>query len=270
MPTVKATPETWSAFARAARRVADMTETPLAPFGRSALRKLGFDLPDVVEGTEEPYVHYLGVPEPPVRDALAALTPAVLARKEVEFHYYSISRDERRTRRAHPYGLFFQGGHWYLIGRDPEADGLRTFRLSRMDDVQPNTRKAKQPDFQVPADFRLRDYVGREAWRLGEDESREVVAEVLFLPPTSWWAESQDLGEYVRADEATGGQVRAFRVRQPDPFLRWCLTFQGQARPLAPRGLVDGFRDLVRRVLALYEGGASEDGGGSGGGGGDE
>ena len=31
------------------------------------------DLPDVVEGTEEPYVHYLGVPEPPVRDALAAL-----------------------------------------------------------------------------------------------------------------------------------------------------------------------------------------------------
>ena len=74
----------------------------------------------------------------------------------------------------------------------------------------------------MPADFRLRDHLGREAWRLGEDE-------------------------------ATRGQVRGFRVRQLDPFLRWCLSFRGQVRPVAPEQVVDGFRGLARRVLALYQ-----------------
>ena len=250
---LKATPETWSALARAAHRVARMPESPLAPYGRRALRKLGFDLPDVVAEADEPYVHYLSVPDPAVSDALAVLTPALLARKEVRFEYYSIGRDVRGPRRAWPYGLLYQSGNWYLLARDPDVDALRTFRVSRMSDATANKSKPKTPDYDVPADFRLRDYVGREVWRLGEDEESEIVAEVLFLPPTSWWAEARELGELVRADEATGGQVRAFRVRQLDPFLRWCLTFRGQARPLGPEQVTRGFRELVRAVLALYE-----------------
>jgi len=87
----------------------------------------------------------------------------------------------------------------------------------------------------------------------------KITAEVLFLPPTSWWADARQLGELVREDEDSGGQVRAFRVRQLDPFLRWCLTFRGQARPLGPEVVTRGFRELVRAVLALYEGEASNE-----------
>ena len=109
----------------------------------------------------------------------------------------------------------------------------------------------KAPDYLVPADFRLRDYLGREAWRLGEDDADadEITAEVLFLYPTSPWADRQGLGELRREDEATGGQVRAFRARQLDPFLRWCLSFPGQIRPVAPEQPADRTVDhrTVRR-----------------------
>jgi proteasome accessory factor B len=251
--SIEATPEQWATLARAAHRISKLPDSPLAPHGRSALRKLGFDLPEIAAEADAPYIHYLSVPNPEVAENLRALTPAVLDKKSVEFDYYSIYKDEHRHRSAHPYGLMYQGGNWYMIGRDPEADGIRTFRVSRMSEVKANAKSPKTPDYQVPADFRLRDYLGREAWRLGEDDADEITAEVLFLYPTSLWADRQGLGEFLREDEATGGQVRAFKVRQLDPFLRWCLSFRGQVRPLSPPVVADGLRDLARRVLALYQ-----------------
>lgn len=254
---VEATPEQWATLARAAHRISKLPDSPLAPYGRSALRKMGFDLPEIAEGADEPFIHYLSVPDPAVAENLRALTPAVLDKKSVEFDYYSIYKDEHRRRSAHPYGLMYQGGVWYMIGRDPEADGIRTFRVSRMAAVEMNPKTPKTADYEVPDEFRLRDYVGREAWQLGAAED-ELAVEALFLPPTSQWADVHGLGEYLRADEPTGGQVRRFRVRQLDPFLRWCLTFRGQVRPVAPPAAAAGFRELVRQVLAVYEGGEAE------------
>ena len=135
----------------------------------------------------------------------------------------------------------------------PLADGISSFRVSSMSEVKADAKLPKMPDYQVPADFRLRHYLGREAWRLGEDDADEITAEVLFLYPTSLCADRQGLGEFLREDEASGGQVRAFSVRQLDPFLRWCLSFRGQVQPVAPEPVVVGFRDLARRVLALYQ-----------------
>jgi len=251
--TVEATTNQWLTLAKSAHRISKLPDSPLAPYGRSGLRKMGFDLPEIAAEADVPYTHHLSVPNPEVADNLRSLTPAVLSKKSVEFDYHSIYRDEHRRRSAHPYGLMYQGGNWYMIGCDPEADGIRTFRVSRMSGVMANARSPKTPDYAVPADFRMRDYQGREAWQLGEDDSNEITAEVLFLNPTSLWADRQGLGEFLREDEATGGQVRSFRVRQLEPFLRWCLSFRGQLRPVGPQPVVDGFRDLARRVLALYQ-----------------
>jgi hypothetical protein len=44
----------------------------------------------------------------------------------------------------------------------PLADGIRTFRVSRMSAVKANAKSPKTPDSQVPADFRLRDYLCRK------------------------------------------------------------------------------------------------------------
>ena len=44
----------------------------------------------------------------------------------------------------------------------PLADGIRTFRVSRMSAARANARSPKTSDYRVPADFRLRDYLSRK------------------------------------------------------------------------------------------------------------
>src|SRR5690606_38945110 len=127
---------------------------------RSAFRKLAFDLdPHAFESRSE--VLFM---EPPGSPELAAhlrtLSDALLARKRVTFDYHGIYRGEQTSRAVEAYGLLFQHGNWYLIGRDTTRDGIRVFRVGRMENVTANTRAPKTADYTVPDDFRLGDYVG--------------------------------------------------------------------------------------------------------------
>lgn len=172
------------------------------------------------------------------------------------FTYHGIYRDETTERDVAPCGLVFQSGHWYLVGHDALRDDVRVFRLSRMEDLRPNTSSPGTPDFEVPDDFRLSDHVSREAWELGGPEEEPVEARVLFRFPRSLWAERNDRGELVE-ERPGGGAVRSFEVRQVDPFLRWILSLEGDAEILAPPELRRALRDRARQVLALYGAGSA-------------
>jgi predicted DNA-binding transcriptional regulator YafY len=47
-------------------------------------------------------------------------------------------------------------------------------------------------------------------------------------------------------------------VRQVNPFLRWLLTFEGDAELLSPADLRGQLRDLARDVVAIYADDADE------------
>ena len=49
-----------------------------------------------------------------------------------------------------------------------------------------------------------------------------------------------------------GSSVRSFRVHQVDPFLRWVLSQDGEARIVEPPELGAAYRDMVAEVAALY------------------
>lgn len=59
------------------------------------------------------------------------LKRAVLERRVLRFHYAS-SYGSTRPRRVLPARLVFKGQGWYLQAYDPEREGYRTFRLSRI------------------------------------------------------------------------------------------------------------------------------------------
>lgn len=236
----------------ALRRVASLPSFPLEHEARSAFRKLAFDLePERFGGTPALYV-----PDPADadrREDLRLLHEALLARKRVAFTYHGIRRDAPTERDVAPYGVLFQSGHWYLIGHDAVRDDIRVFRVGRMEDLRPNRAAPKTPDFEVPEDFRIEDYVSREPWQLGGPDEEPLEARVLFRFPRSLWAERNGKGELVE-ERRDGAAVRRFRVRQVDPFLRWVLSLEGDAEILAPVELRGELRDLAGRVLALYEG----------------
>ncbi|MGH7465016.1 MAG: helix-turn-helix transcriptional regulator, partial [Longimicrobiales bacterium] len=216
----------------ALRRVADVPGFPLAREARSAFRKLAFDLdPHAFAARSEVlFVERPGAAE--LSDRLRVLSDALLARKRVKFRYHGIYRDEETARDVAAYGLLFQHGHWYLIGHDDARDGVRVFRVARMEDVASNTRSPGTQDYTIPDSFQLDAFVGREPWELGEDEEA-ITASVRFQFPLSLWAERNEHGR-LEARGTDGSAVRTFEVHQVNPFVRWLLTLEGEVEVLAP------------------------------------
>ena len=185
------------------------------------------------------------------REPLRLLSDAVQRRKAVRFGYRAMTRDADDERHVEPYGLLFQHGRWYMVGRDLDQDAERMFRLGRMRDVRlPNGTK-KSPDYAVPDGFALGSYAGRSAWEIGEDSDGPVDADVWFAFPRSLWAERNEHGTLME-DSDDGSQLRRFRVLRRDPFLRWVLSLAGDARVVAPEPLAAAFKDLVMEVMQRY------------------
>lgn len=235
----------------ALRRVAELPDFPLATEARSAFRKLAFDL-DVDRFGETPVLFADRPGAGDVQRTLRLVSRALLARKRVRFVYRGIYRDRETRRDVAPYGLFFQGGHWYLVGHDATREDLRVFRAERMREVSPNPARPRTPDYEIPEDFRLEGYLRKQAWELGGEDEEPLEARVLFPFPRSVWAERNGHGRLLEERE-DGSAVRSFQVRQVNPFLRWMLSLEGEAELLEPRELRRELGELAGAVVALYE-----------------
>lgn len=230
-------------------RVLEREAFPFRDDARAARRKLTFDLdPDELARTPVLWVDPPGAEER--RGLLEALSEALMRRKRVRFVYHAIRRDERSERKVEPWGLLFQHAHWYLVGRDLDREARRVYRVARMDDLEVNRSSPNTEDYEIPDDFDLADLRDREAWELGDDEP--VEAEVRFRFPRSLWAERNEVGELVRRED-DGAHLRRFRVVQPGPFLRWILSFAGEARLVDPPELRRALETMAARVAALYD-----------------
>jgi len=249
VPGIELSEDEAQAALDALRRLMELPASPLAREARTAYVKLAFDIdPDRFAPAPVLYV------EPPGTAALLAvlgqLSDAIIARKRVTFRYNGIYRGEATTRCVAPYGLFFQHGHWYLVGHDDTRDAIRIFRVARIEGLSANQRAPKTPDFEVPPDFKVDTYLDKKAWNLGDREA-PIRAEVLFRYPASLWAERCGHGEFVE-ERDDGSVVRAFELYQVDPFLRWLLSLTGDAQLLGPPELVAELQRMVAGVAALY------------------
>ncbi|HSJ10624.1 MAG TPA: WYL domain-containing protein [Longimicrobiales bacterium] len=232
-------------------RVSNVPGFPLAREARSAFRKLAFDL----EPEAAPSHSAVLFMDPPGTTELAGhlrtISDALLARKRIRFTYNGIHRGETTARDVATFGLLFQHGHWYLIGHDALRDAVRIFRVGRMSDVVANTKSPNRADYEVPPDFRLDEFAGREPWELGGEEEAPVVARVRFRFPLSLWAERNRHGTLeVRGTD--GDAVRRFDVQQVDPFLRWLLSLEGEAEVLEPESLKHELRAVAQEIARAH------------------
>lgn len=247
LPTLAFDPDELAAVVDAVQRAHQLGDPELAADAESALRKLAFDLP-VAGATLPRDTVYLLPRARASAGALADLGDALTRRKRTTFSYHAMSTGRSDRRSVEPYGLFFIGGHWYLVGHDLDRRALRNFRVNRIREIAVNPKNPGTPDYEIPADFDLRTHArSRQPWELGEGDV--VTAIVEFLGDTG----------AVRASRALGGPVegherrRAFSVRRVDTFARWLLALGGDAWPLEPPELVREFQAQLADTLALYE-----------------
>ncbi|HEU5050351.1 MAG TPA: WYL domain-containing protein [Gemmatimonadales bacterium] len=234
----------------AAMRVQQLGDPALVEDARSALRKLAADLPvDATIVREHPSEFVAAPPAQPAAEIFDLLSDALGRRKWVEFDYYSMSSVGATRRQAAPLGLFFVSRHWYLAAAERGAAQVKNFRLSRMGNLEVNSQKPGTPDFETPADFRLREHArSRNAWELGDGESGEVI--VRFREETGAAVAAARLGAPVEGMP----DARAFTVRRLDAFVRWLLPLGDAAEPVSPDAARAEHARQVAATRALYAG----------------
>jgi predicted DNA-binding transcriptional regulator YafY len=241
-------PEELRFVSMAAERLRALNSASLSAAAASGLRKLRFDLPLGVLHPELEHVDHIIAPRASTKaQVLNALIEAVTGRKRVQITYYSIGADATAVRHVEPYGLFLVSGNWYLAARDVHKRAVRTFRASRIGSVRPNRRRPGAPDYMTPAGFVLREYAqSREPWEIGEDDA--ITAVVEFRGEGGAIAAAARLGISVPGEP----HRRQFQVRRVETFVRWLLSFGGEALPIAPDGVRTAFGELARKALAVH------------------
>ena len=241
-------PDELAALGAALARVQKLGDPLLAAHGRSASRKLAFDLPGIENDGQDDVTVRAERVDPAV---FPVLNEALLGRKHLTFTYHSMSGDSTTARTVEPLGLFFLNSHWYLAARDAGAHIVKNFRISRMQCVTANHARPQSADFTVPDDFDLRDHArSRQAWELGDADGIDAFVE--FVVQTGAAAPWMQLGAPVAGRPAQ----RSYRVRSLDRFVRWLMSLAGAARPVSPPELVEAYRGALNAALRCYEGGA--------------
>jgi len=247
LSTLSLGPDELSAIVSAAAVVRSLGDPLLSSDATSALRKLAVDLP--IGAFSQDAEPVLLLPRArPGNAVLETLGDALRRRKTVTFDYHALSTDAVERREVHPYGLFFLNGHWYLVAHDTARGELRNFRLNRISWPALGASRPLTPDYDIPADFRLREHAAsRNAWELGDSDVIQAVVEVRDESgPT---VAAARLGATLEADPTR----RAFVVRRADTFVRWLLSTAGGLVPVAPPEIVARYHEELRLVRDCYE-----------------
>lgn len=155
----------------------------------------------------------------------------------VALRYWSPSTDTVTDRRVAPRTVFTDRGHWYVLADDLDAGAERTFRVDRIEALEPT-------DESVP----VRDVAPPTEW-FGADEDVET-AEILLSPRATWVAERYPIRSALT--EADGSVRVVLPVRSERWLARLLLRLGPDARVVAPEAWVDLAADRARSVLALY------------------
>src|SRR5256886_258289 len=178
-----------------------------------------------------------GAMEQPVEtEKLHQLRRAILQRSTIRFRYFtrhpsSTAEAESgpevpapSTREADPYGLVHFFNAWHVIAYCHMRQGMRNFRLDRIDDLVllPKT-------FQRPANFKM----GQSK----AGQQRSVLVRALFDKEVARWVR-ESRSYYMTCEEETpDGLLVTLKPHQESEVLQWLLSWGSHVRVLEPEPL---------------------------------
>ncbi|MEP6852732.1 MAG: WYL domain-containing protein [bacterium] len=177
-------------------------------------------------------------------DAEAATDPVVQRAldesRALDLVYYSATRDETTRRTVDPIRRFTSDGRVYLEAWCRRAEGVRIFRLDRIERVDVLDEPARVPDEVQPRDLSEGVYA---------PAPEHLLVELLLGSGYEWVAEYY--GGQTAAETPEGRQV-SVRVSDPAWVRSLVLGSGGAVAVLSPGWLADDIRGSARTALAAY------------------
>jgi proteasome accessory factor C len=178
--------------------------------------------------------------------ALAVVRDGLERKRALHLHYYVPTRDERTERTVDPLRLLLVDGRWYLEAWCRRAEGLRLFRLDRVDDVVVLDEPAAPP-----AGVHLRD-VDAGLYQPGPDAP---VVRLRLARAARWVAEYYTVEDVREVEDPPGGLAVAVRTADVAWARRLVASLGGAATVEEPAGLAAAVAADARAALARYTAG---------------
>ena len=174
---------------------------------------------------------------------VAVVREALERRRALHLQYYVPSRDERTERTVDPMRLLLVDGKSYLEAWCRRAEGVRLFRLDRIDDVQVLDEPAAPPPQAAPRDIEAGIY---------QPEPGSPVVRLRLARTARWVAEYYPVEGVREVDDPPGGLAVALRTHDLAWARRLVASLGGAATVDEPVELAEAVAADARAALARY------------------
>ena len=157
---------------------------------------------------------------------LPVVTEAAAKRSVLVIHYAG------KARKIHPYGVLARNGHWYVIAHDLEKEGLRRFRLDR---VQKAEIHGDPGAFTRPSGFVLSENLPDDPKMMNDDPELIEDSAIVLVDASLAAGVARELGEDAVVKRLANGDTQ-FRVPCANrwAFRSWLLGMVDRAEVLEP------------------------------------
>lgn len=207
-------------------------EWPAIERARERLHETIARLPDDLAGDDDRYAATNGR----YRQTLAVLRGAMRERQKLRLGYRKGGDTVTTVRTVCPYSLVFATGVWYLVAHCESGDGLRIFRVDRMEDPRQLDER-----YRVPAGFDV-DALMRDDRIFVAERPRTLVVRY-SAQVARWIAEREG-----REPDADGGLTVEHPLADVDWAVRHVLQYGPDAEVLEP---ADVREEMARRLAAM-------------------
>ncbi|MDT4939764.1 MAG: proteasome accessory factor [Pseudonocardiales bacterium] len=171
---------------------------------------------------------------------LPVLHNALSERRALRLRYYTATRDETTDRIVDPLRIFEMDGRNYLEAWCRSAEGMRIFRVDRIEHVEKLDEPSAPPDH-----ARLRD-LAEGVFQPADDH---LLATLRLAPGYFWVADYYSTDD---VDEVDGCLHVKLRVADPAWVRSLVLGSAGQVEVLSPEWLAESIRSEAAAALSAY------------------
>jgi proteasome accessory factor C len=175
--------------------------------------------------------------------ALAVVREGLERRRALHLHYYVPTRDERTERTVDPMRLLFVDGHWYLEAWCRRAEGVRLFRLDRVDDVVVLDEPAAPPPQAHERDVHNGVY---------QPEPDSPAVRLRLARTARWVADYYPVEQATPVEDPPGGLAVVLRTADLAWARRLVASLGGAAQVDEPAELAGQVAAAARDALARY------------------
>ena len=206
----------------------------------SGLLKLSIDSPiGPASGPRFTWGADLAAEEP----VLGALYSGLIERRGVQFSYES-GEGRKSFRRVEPYGIVHRRGRWYLVGRDADREGIRSFRVSRIS----GDLEEVNVTYEIPEGFDAAEHVSAALEIQTEAPTTTVIR---FDARMRWWPE-QNMPSNPSTEAPEGALDVEMVVGNIEALVSWVLGFGEGLQIVSPSeardALVEHLEPLAVRL----------------------